>query len=164
LTEGCENAERYLNGHPSSTNPPAYFSKIAHLISKLYPRARKIIEVGVGRSPYTLLQLRFLLPNAEIIATDIDPEAVRELSEIGVKSLVDDIFEPNERIYEGADLIYSIRPPSEIIPRLAELGSRIGADILIIPLSEDAYFSNLSGWERIVENGLIVYLLRKSRR
>jgi len=118
----------------------------------------------VGRSPYTLLQLRFLLPNAEIIATDIDPEAVRELSEMGVKSLVDDIFEPNERIYEGADLIYSIRPPSEIIPRLAELGSRIGADILIIPLSEDAYFSNLSGWERIVENGLIVYLLRKSRR
>ena len=146
------------------TNPPTYFSKIAHLISKLYPRARKIIEVGVGRSPYTLLQLRSLLPNVEIVATDIDQEVVRELNGMGVKSLVDDIFEPDEEVYEGADLIYSIRPPFELIPRLAELGSRIGADILIIPLSEDVHLSNLSGWERIVENELIAYLLRSSRR
>jgi len=153
-----------LNGRPSSTNPPTYFSKIAHLISKLYPRARKIIEVGVGRSPYTLLQLRSLLPNVEIVATDIDQEVVRELNGMGVKSLVDDIFEPDEEVYEGADLIYSIRPPFELIPRLAELGSRIGADILIIPLSEDVHLSNLSGWERIVENELIAYLLRSSRR
>ena len=164
MTGGRENAERYLNGRPSLTNPPTYFSKIAYLISKLYPRARKIIEVGVGRSPYTLLQLRSLLPNVEIVATDIDQEVVRELNGMGVKSLVDDIFEPDEEVYEGADLIYSIRPPFELIPRLAELGSRIGADILIIPLSEDAYLSNLSGWERIVENGLIAYLLRSSRR
>lgn len=146
------------------TNPPTYFSKIAHLISKLYPRARKIIEVGVGRSPYTLLQLRSLLPNVEIVATDIDQEVVRELNGMGVKSLVDDIFEPDEEVYEGADLIYSIRPPFELIPRLAELGSRIGTDILIIPLSEDVHLSNLSGWERIVENELIAYLLRSSRR
>jgi uncharacterized UPF0146 family protein len=146
------------------TNPPTYFSKIAYLISKLYPRARKIIEVGVGRSPYTLLQLRSLLPNVEIVATDIDQEVVRELNGMGVKSLVDDIFEPDEEVYEGADLIYSIRPPFELIPRLAELGSRIGADILIIPLSEDVHLSNLSGWERIVENELIAYLLRSSRR
>ena len=146
------------------TNPPTYFSKIAYLISKLYPRARKIIEVGVGRSPYTLLQLRSLLPNVEIVATDIDQEVVRELNGMGVKSLVDDIFEPDEEVYEGADLIYSIRPPFELIPRLAELGSRIGTDILIIPLSEDVHLSNLSGWERIVENELIAYLLRSSRR
>jgi len=164
LTGGRENAERYSNGRPSSTNPPTYFSKIAHLISKLYPRARKIVEVGVGRSPHTLLQLKSLLPNAEIIATDINQEVVRELDEMGVKSLVDDIFEPDEKIYEGADLIYSIRPPFELIARLAKLGSRIGADVLIIPLSEDAYLSNLSGWERIVENELIAYLLRSSRR
>jgi len=92
LTGGRESAERYLNGRPSSTNPPTYFSKIAHLISKLYPRARKIVEVGVGRSPHTLLQLKSLLPDVEIIATDINQEVVRELNKMGVKSLVDDVF------------------------------------------------------------------------
>jgi uncharacterized UPF0146 family protein len=164
LTEEHENVERYSSGRPSSTNPPTYFSKIAHLISKLYLKARKIVEVGVGRSPHTLLQLRSLLSDAEIIATDIDPEAVRELNEMGIKSFIDDLFDPDERIYEGADLIYSIRPPFELIPRLAKLGSRIGADVLIILLSEDAHLSNLSGWERIAENELIVYLLKRSSR
>lgn len=143
-------------------NPPPYFSKIAYLISKLYPRAEKIIEVGVGRSPYVLLQLKSLLPDAEIMATDIDPEAVRGLNEMGIKSLIDNLFEPDERIYEGADLIYSIRPPFELIPKLVELSSRISADILAVPLSEDEYLSDLSGWERITEDELIAYLLKRS--
>lgn len=157
-------AERYLNGRQNSTKPPTYFSKIAHLISKLYPRAKKIVEVGVGRSPYTLLQLKSLMPDVEIIATDIDPEVVRELNEMGIKSFIDDLHKPDERIYEGADLIYFIRPPFELIPKLAELGNRVRASVLIIPLSEDGYLSDLSGWERIVEDGLIAYHLRRSSR
>ncbi|MEM3897719.1 MAG: UPF0146 family protein, partial [Nitrososphaerota archaeon] len=131
-------------------------------ISKLYPRARKIVEVGVGRSPHALLQLRSLLMEAEIVATDIDPEAVKELNQMGIKAFIDDIFKPNEKVYEGADLIYSIRPPSELIPKLAELGRKVGTDVLIIPLSEDEYLSDLSGWERLEEDGIIVYLLRGS--
>jgi uncharacterized UPF0146 family protein len=143
-------------------NPPTYFSKISHLISKLYPRARKIIEVGVGRSPYALLQLKSLLPDAEVMATDIDSEAMRELNEIGIKSLIDNLFEPDERIYEGADLIYSIRPPFELIPKLAELGGRVGTDILVVPLSEDEYLSDLSMWEKLKKDEIIAFLLRRS--
>jgi len=161
LTGGRENAERYLNGRPSSTNPPTYFSKIAHLISKLYPRAKKIVEVGVGRSPYTLLLLKSLLRNSEIIAVDIDQEVVRELNQMGIRAIVDDIFKPHWEIYEGADLIYSIRPPFELIPKLAELGRSVGADVLVVPLSEDEYLSNLSTWKRLKEGGVVAYLLRR---
>jgi len=163
LTGGRENAERYSNGRPSSTNPPTYFSKIAHLISKLYPKARKIIEVGVGRSPYTLLQLKSLLRDSEIIAVDIDQDVMRELNQIGIRAIVNDIFKPHWEIYEGADLIYSIRPPFEFIPRLAELGRSVGADVIVVPLSEDEYFSNLSMWERLKEGEVVAYLLRRSR-
>ncbi len=99
---------------------------------------------------------------AEIVATDIDPEAVKELNRMGIRAFIDDVFEPNEAVYEGADLIYFIRPPSELIPKLAELGRKVGADVLIIPLSEDEYFSDLSGWERLEEDGIIAYLLRGS--
>lgn len=157
-----ETAGRYSTGPPNSTKSSTYFSKIAQLISKLYPRARKIVEVGVGRSPHALLQLRSLLMEAEIVATDIDPEAVKELNRMGIRAFIDDVFEPNEEVYEGADLIYFIRPPSELIPKLAELGRKVGADVLIIPLSEDEYFSDLSGWERLEEDGIIAYLLRGS--
>jgi len=142
--------------------PTKYFLKIAGLISRLYPKARKIIEVGVGKSPYTILQLKSFLRKAEIMAVDINPEVIREINRMGIKAVYDDVFEPNKKIYEGADLIYFIRPPSELIPKLAELGRKVGTDVLIIPLSEDEYFSDLSGWERLEEDGIIAYLLRGS--
>lgn len=157
-----EIAGRYSTGPPSSAKSPTYFSKIAQLISKLYPKARKIVEVGVGRSPHALLQLRSLLIEAEIVATDIDPEAVKELNQMGIKAFIDDVFKPSEEVYKGADLIYFIRPPSELIPKLAELGRKVGTDVLIIPLSEDEYLSDLSGWERLEKDGIIAYLLRRS--
>ncbi len=159
-----EGAERYSIGHLNSTKPPTYFLRIAHLISKLYPNAKKIVEVGVGRSPYALLQLKSLLQEAEIIAVDIDPGAVGELNQMGVKSVVDDISEPNMGVYEGADLIYSIRPPFELISKLAKLGKEVGANVLVIPLSENGYLSDLSEWDRIVDDGLIAFLLRRDSR
>ena len=154
--------EKSSTGRLNSTKPPKYFLEIAHLISNLYPNARKIVEVGVGRSPYTAIQLKSLLPGAEIIVTDVDRRVVRELARWNLNSVLDDISNPNLEIYENADLIYSIRPPFELIPKLASLGKRIGADVLIIPLSEDAYLSALSEeWRMIQRDGLIAYLLKR---
>ena len=92
----------------------------------------------------------------------IRDRVVRELARWNLNSVLDDISNPNLEIYENADLIYSIRPPFELIPKLASLGKRIGADVLIIPLSEDAYLSALSEeWRMIQRDGLIAYLLKR---
>jgi len=154
---------RSSTGRLNSTNTPRFFIEIAELISHLYPDARKIVEVGAGRSPYTAAQLQKLLPHAEIIVTDIDPCAVMELEKRGLKAILDDASNPRLEIYVGADLIYSIRPPFELIPSLEALADKTGADVLLIPLSEDAYLSNISGsgrWVGIRRGGLTAYILR----
>ena len=152
-------------GLSSSTKPPKYFLKLAELISKQYSSARKIVEVGVGRSPYTALQLRKLLPKTDLILVDIDGRVVEELRRIGFKAVRDDIQTPRLEIYENADLLYSIRPPFELIPKLIDLASLTGSDLLIAPLSEDAYLSGIGrGFERIRLGEVAVYLLRLMRR
>ena len=148
-------------GLQNSTKLPKYFREIAECISRRYASAGKIVEVGVGRSPYTILLLRELLPGAELTAVDVDEEAVEELRKMGLKAFVDDLTSPSLEIYEGADLIYSIRPPFELIPNIASLGARVGSDVLIAPLSEDAHLSDLSGWKMLRLGEAAVYILEK---
>lgn len=152
-----------MTGRPSSTKlePPKYFLEVAKLISKLYPSAKKIIEVGVGNSPYTALYLKAALPQAEIVVTDIDPAALRLAARLNINAFYDDINDPNLEIYEDADLIYSIRPPPELIPRMEDLGRRVGVEILIAPLSEDAYLSSLENrWKRVQSSSILIYVLK----
>ena len=149
------------DGRLNSTKPPKYFLEIANIISKLYPNARKIVEIGVGKSPYTALYLKNLLPKAEIIVTDADREAVRYALSLNLNSFYDDVNNPNLEIYKGADIIYSIRPPFELIPKLESLRTKIKVDVIIAPLSEDAYLSSLEErWTRIDHPQILVYILR----
>jgi len=161
LNESRSRERRSSTGRPNSTKPPKYFQEIAEYISKKYPSAKKIVEVGIGRSPYTALLLQKLLPETELKVVDVDREVVEELRKIGLKAFVDDLTSPSLEIYEGADLIYSIRPPFELIPNIASLGARIGSDILIAPLSEDAHLSNLSGWKLLRLGEASIYVLEK---
>ena len=150
------------NGHPTSINPPKYFLEIAELVSERYPDAKKIIEIGVGKAPYAALHLKSFLPEAEITVTDVDEQVVREVARRGLNAVADDISNPDLGIYKGVDLIYSIRPPFELIPKIALLAEKVGSDALIIPLSEDAYLSSLSReWHPIRKGSFTAYLLRK---
>jgi len=153
--------KRSSDGRLNSTKPPKYFLEIANIISKLYPNARKIVEIGVGKSPYTALYLKDLLPKAEIIVTDADRGAVKYALSLNLNSVYDDVNDPNLEIYEGADIIYSIRPPFELIPKLESLRTEIKVDVIIAPLSEDAYLSSLEErWTRIDHPQILVYILR----
>ena len=153
--------KRSSDGRLNSTKPPKYFLEIANIISKLYPNARKIVEIGVGKSPYTALYLKDLLPKAEIIVTDADRGAVKYALSLNLNSVYDDVNDPNLEIYEGADIIYSIRPPFELIPKLESLRTKIKVDVIIAPLSEDAYLSSLEErWTRINHPQILVYILR----
>lgn len=162
---GGDPAPRSSTGLPNSTKPPKYFLELAEFISKQYSFARKIVEIGIGRSPYTALQLRKLLPETDLILVDVDEQVVEELRSLGLKAIRDDIQTPRLEIYEDADLLYSIRPPFELIPKLMDLASMIGSDLLIAPLSEDAYLSGIgTRFEKIRLGEAIVYLLRLMRR
>lgn len=51
--------------------------------------------------------------------------------------VVDDIFNPNWKLYEGANLIYAIRPNPEVQNQILEVASEVGADVLLNVLSEE---------------------------
>lgn len=107
------------------------YKDFVEYICKNYKNAKKIVEVGVGREFTVIRELRRNL-DAKIIATDI-----RE-KERGKDFIKDDILNPDLKIYEGAELIYSLRPPPEFIPYLEKVARKAGADLIIKPMSTEA--------------------------
>ena len=94
-----------------------------------YAQADKIVEVGAGKFHKVALILQKNL-KTPIIMTDIKPS--------GNDVLQDDICNPDLKIYKGASLIYSIRPPEELHPSLVKVAEMIGSDLIIKPLSTDS--------------------------
>lgn len=131
------------------------FKAIAGYIAENYPYAKKIVEVGVGKIPDVAIEIQRLLPNCEVIVTDVlEPP---ELSG-RVKFLRDDITEPNLSVYEGAVLIYSVRPPPELQPYLRGVARKVGADLLIKSLTGESI--SLKGGNLINSQGVAFYVFR----
>jgi uncharacterized UPF0146 family protein len=129
------------------------FTAIAEYIAEKYPSAKKIVEVGVGKVPDVAIALERVLPNCEIIVTDV----VEGTGLSGrVKFVRDDITEPNLGIYEGAMLIYSVRPPPELQPYLHRVARKVGADLLIKPLTGESM--SLRGGKLINYHGVAFYV------
>ena len=93
-----------------------------------YAQAHKIVEVGIGRFPRVALDLKEHL-NLNIVMTDIKPSDKRIIQ--------DDICHPHLKIYNGAELIYSIRPPEELHPCLVKVAEHVGSDLIIKILATD---------------------------
>ena len=143
------------------TKPPKYFKEVAELIANLYPDAEKIVEIGVGSAPWTLLNLRKLLPKTILLAIDVDQDSIMKLRELGLNAEIDDILNPRIELYQKSNLIYSIRPPMELINPMAKLAEKVGADILIFPLSEDSYLYEFkSPWSKIDHPSILAFILR----
>lgn len=88
----------------------------------------KIAEVGIGKFDQIARKLS-CRKNITLIKTDILPKDSTVIR--------DDITNPNMELYEGTDIIYSIRPPSELQPHLASLAVKIGAQLIIKPLTNE---------------------------
>ncbi len=90
----------------------------------------RIVEIAVGKfkDVYDFLNAQ---ENVEIIKTDINPcdDSVIE----------DDVTNPNLKIYENTDIIYSIRPPGELQPYLYNLAKKVNAMLIIKPLSNEEF-------------------------
>ena len=91
------------------------------------------VEVGIGKNTEAA---RILLDaGARVRSTD-----VRNISVPGwLCFTVDDVFSPVISLYEGADVIYAIRPAIEMIPPLLSLARTINCDLIVYHLGFESY-------------------------
>lgn len=97
-----------------------------YILSEAGDRPVKIAEIAVGKFGM-ISRMLDERENITLIKTDILPadESVTK----------DDITNPNLDLYEGVDIIYSIRPPSELQPHLVKLAEKVDAMLIIKPLT-----------------------------
>ena len=88
----------------------------------------KIAEVGVGRFD-KISEILQKQDNITLIKTDIKPADATIIK--------DDITNPNLDLYKDMDIIYSIRPPSELQPYLVKLADAVNCQLIIKPLTNE---------------------------
>jgi uncharacterized UPF0146 family protein len=108
------------------------YKDFAEYILKHY-RDAQIVEVGIGTDFRVFEELK--KHNADIRAVDITPSSSNVTK--------DDVLNPKMEIYRGCGLIYSIRPPPELVPYIEKIAQNVGADLVIRPLSTDNVPANL---------------------
>ncbi|MDV2481801.1 hypothetical protein F8E02_07230 [Methanoculleus sp. Wushi-C6] len=96
-------------------------------------RYRRAVEVGIGNNPDAARIVA--AAGALALCTDIRPGIRHE----GLTVVTDDVFEPDLRLYAGADLIYAVRPGVEMVPPLIALARRIESDLLVYHLGCEIY-------------------------
>ncbi|MDR2967819.1 MAG: hypothetical protein LBU74_07740 [Methanobacteriaceae archaeon] len=85
----------------------------------------KVVEIAIGKFFIVSSYLQ-RCENIDLLMTDISPANDRIIK--------DDITNPNLNLYENTQIIYSIRPPSELQPYLGNLTDKTGAILIIKPL------------------------------
>lgn len=168
------------NGRKSSNNTPFFLynlwglsplqlfdtEDLVDFFIKNYSHVDRIVEVGIGAYPHVAIRLKKLLPSVNVIVTDIDKVKLATIKKeyVELEPVYDDIFEPQWIIYAGADLLYSIRPPPEMIPEIMKMALNVGSDLLIRPFFNDEgdyEYPKLRGWRLTNYKRAIFYLLKK---
>ena len=88
----------------------------------------KIAEIAIGKYD-RIAEILSSKQNITLIKTDILPKDSTVIK--------DDITKPNLELYMDTDIIYSIRPPSELQPYLVKLAQEIGSQLIIKPLTNE---------------------------
>ncbi len=99
-----------------------------YILSEIQDRPTKIAEIGVGKFSMIADELSEK-ENITLIKTDIQPADSTIIK--------DDITNPNLDLYANTDIIYSIRPPSELQPYLVKLAQKIDSQLIIKPLTNE---------------------------
>ena len=99
-----------------------------YILNEAGERDVKIAEIGVGKFDRIANNLS-KKENISIIKTDISPKDASVIK--------DDITNPNIDLYRDVDIIYSIRPPSELQPHLVNLALKIDSQLIIKPLTNE---------------------------
>jgi uncharacterized protein len=126
---------------------------LAQFIAENYPG--RVVEVGAGFAAEVAqaLQARGL----DVLLTDKEERLLG-----GLRVEKDDIFSPRLELYQGAGLLYSIRPPLEMQLVMGQLALQIGADVLVRPLMDEV--AMLPGFaRRLVNSGEARFYLFAAR-
>ena len=99
-----------------------------YILSEAGDEDVKIAEIAVGRFDKIADSLS-VKENVTLIKTDIAPK-----DETVIR---DDITNPDLDLYRDIDIIYSIRPPSELQPYIVKLATEIGSQLIIKPLTNE---------------------------
>ena len=131
------------------------YKRIERLIGEFISRHyRSVVEVGTGRNFVAARLIRDA--GIPVRCTDIRPIPPED----GMTVERDDVFSPDIGLYQGADLIYAIRPGVEMVPALIALAERTGADLLVYHLGNEVYGT---GGE-IVDCGVILHRYHSGNR
>lgn len=99
-----------------------------YILNEVGEKRVKIAEIGVGKFDQVARSLSEK-ENITMIKTDINPN--------DASIIKDDITNPNLDLYNDVDIIYSIRPPSELQPYLVKLAQRTDSQLIIKPLTNE---------------------------
>ena len=99
-----------------------------YILNECENRDVKIAEIGVGKFD-RIADALSEMDNITVIKTDIIPKDETVIE--------DDITNPYLELYRDVDIIYSIRPPSELQPYLVRLADEIGCQLIIKPLTNE---------------------------
>lgn len=100
------------------------------LVDYIADRYRRAVEVGIGHFPDVAFALQDR--GVKVFATDIIPFYYD-----GLIVKTDNIMEPDTNVYSNIELIYSLRPPSELIPFMLQLAKRLKSDLIIKSLHSE---------------------------
>ncbi len=99
-----------------------------YILNEVGEKNVKIAEVAVGKFD-KIAEILSSKDNINLIKTDILPKDSTVIK--------DDITSPNLKLYKNVDLIYSIRPPSELQPYIVKLAENINSQLIIKPLTNE---------------------------
>lgn len=99
-----------------------------YILNEIGDKQVKIAEIGVGNFD-RISNILSQKDNVTLIKTDIIPKDSSVIK--------DDITNPNLELYKDVDIIYSIRPPSELQPYIINLAEKIGSQLIIKPLTNE---------------------------
>ncbi len=122
--------------------------RLAEYISRNY--SRKVLEVGIGN--FTAVAEELTSNGLSVVATDVVKRNVSK----DIEFHIDDITHPKLEIYEGVKLVYSIRPPPELVKYILGVSRTVEADCIIKPLYGDYFDGELVNYK-----GLPFYIFRR---
>lgn len=98
---------------------------IANLCTDKSKKPLKVVEIAIGKF-FKVSSYLEKCENIDLLMSDISPANDRIIK--------DDITNPNLKLYENTQIIYSIRPPSELQPYIGNLAAKTGSILIIRPL------------------------------
>lgn len=96
-------------------------------------RYRSAAEVGAGNNFIAAGILRD--SGVKVFCTDI----LSSQTNPDIPFFIDDIFSPDISLYQGIDVIYSVRPGEEMIPALIGLARDLDVDLVVYHLGFEGY-------------------------